>query len=56
MGNFAGNYSFIVQEAAQGFHWNNQQASQYPFVCYFTNPSSGTEELLHLPMLLSPAT
>jgi hypothetical protein len=48
VGDFAKNYSFIVQNAAQGFYWSNQQASIHSFVCYLKNPKSGTGELLHL--------
>src|SRR5207244_89408 len=33
-GDFAKNYSFIVQDAAQGFHWENSQATLHPFVVY----------------------
>lgn len=32
---FAENYSFILQDAAQGFHWNNDQATLHPFICYY---------------------
>ena len=32
---FAENYSFVVQDAAQGFHWNNSQATIHPFVFYY---------------------
>ena len=32
---FSENYSFILQDAAQGFHWNNSQATLYPFVTYY---------------------
>jgi hypothetical protein len=32
---FAENYSFVVQDAAQGFHWNNNQATLHPFVVYY---------------------
>ena len=32
---FSVNYSFIVQDAAQGFHWNNSQATVHPFVIYY---------------------
>ena len=32
---FAENYSFVVQDAAQSFHWNNLQATIHPFVCYY---------------------
>ncbi|KAM4046376.1 LOW QUALITY PROTEIN: uncharacterized protein ACNLHF_009977 [Anomaloglossus baeobatrachus] len=32
---FAENYSIIVQDAIQGFHWENSQATVHPFVIYF---------------------
>lgn len=32
---FAENYAFIVQDAAPGFHWNNDQASIYTVVIYY---------------------
>ena len=32
---FSENYSFVLQDAAQGFHWNNSQATLHPFVAYF---------------------
>ena len=41
---FSENYAFILQDAAQGFHWNNSQATLHPFVAYFID--SG--ELCHL--------
>lgn len=31
---FAENYSFMVQDEVQGFHWNNSQATLHPFVIY----------------------
>lgn len=31
---FAENYSFIVQDAVQGYHWNNSQATLHPIVIY----------------------
>ena len=32
---FAENYSFLVQDAAQRFHWNNSQATIHPLkVCH----------------------
>ena len=34
-GDFSENHSFIIQDAVQGFHWNNDQANIYPFVAYF---------------------
>ena len=32
---FAENYAFVLQDAAQSFHWNNDQATIHPFVVYF---------------------
>jgi hypothetical protein len=32
---FAENYSFVLQDEAQGFHWNNAPATIHPFVIYF---------------------
>jgi hypothetical protein len=32
--NFADNYSSVLQDEIQGFHWNNTQATVYPFVIY----------------------
>ena len=34
-GDFSENYSFVLQDAAQGFHWNNSQATMHPFVPYY---------------------
>lgn len=33
---FAENYTFTAQEAPQGFHWNNKQASVFQVVVYYT--------------------
>ena len=33
------NYSLLVQDAAQGFHWNNSQAMIHPFVIYYVDES-----------------
>lgn len=32
---FSENYSFIVQDEAQSFHWNNDQATVHPFAVYY---------------------
>ncbi|XP_038055995.1 uncharacterized protein LOC119727986 [Patiria miniata] len=42
---FAENYSFVVQDAAQSFHWNNLQATIHPFVCYFQQEGKLNEHL-----------
>ena len=31
---FAENYSFIVQDAVQGFHWNSSQATIHLSICH----------------------
>jgi hypothetical protein len=36
---------FIIQDAAQEFHWNNQQATIHPFVSYFENSKHKLENL-----------
>lgn len=32
---FAENYKFVVQEEAQAFYWNNNQATLFPMVIYY---------------------
>ena len=32
---FSENYSVVLQDAAQGFHWNNLQATIHPFIVYY---------------------
>ena len=32
---FSGNDTFILQDAAPGFHWKNSQATIHPFVAYY---------------------
>lgn len=34
---FAENYSFILHDKVQGFHWNKSQTTIHPFVIYFKN-------------------
>lgn len=43
---FSENYAFVVQEAVQGFHWNNNQATVHPFVIYYQNQE--TKKLEHI--------
>jgi hypothetical protein len=45
LGDFWENYSFIIQDAAQGFHWSNQQATIHPFVSDFKNSKNKLENL-----------
>ena len=41
LGDFAENYSFVIQDAVQGFHWNNTQATIHPFVAYYYDAVRG---------------
>lgn len=34
IGDFSENYSFLVQDAIQSYHWSNDQATLHPFVAY----------------------
>ena len=40
IGDFAENYSFMVQDAAQIFHWTNEQVTLHPIVIYYLNADS----------------
>ena len=33
--NFAENYTFVVQDEIQSFHWNNDQVTIHPVVGYY---------------------
>ena len=43
---FAENYSFIVQDAVQGFLWNRSQATVHPFVIYYVNSEKSSQDRL----------
>ena len=34
---FSENYSFVLQDSAQAYHWNNSQATVHPFVVYYVH-------------------
>lgn len=34
---FSENFSFLVQDSVQGYHWNNSQCTLHPFVAYYKN-------------------
>ena len=46
---FSENYSFVLQDAAQGYHWNNSQATLHPFVAYYNNAE---DELCHISYMI----
>ena len=35
VGDFSENYSFVVQDAAQGVHWSNSSCTLHPWMCYY---------------------
>ena len=37
---FAENYSFIIQDAIQGFYWQNSQATLHSFAVYYRDLST----------------
>lgn len=41
---FAENYAFVVQDAAPGFHWNNDQGTVYTVVIYYKINNELTHE------------
>ena len=45
---FAENYSFIVQDAMQGFHWNSSQTTIHPFVIYYVNSEKSSQNRLDI--------
>lgn len=42
---FAENYSFVIQNEAQGYHWNNAQATIHPFVIYYRGENNSLEHI-----------
>jgi len=40
---FAQNYSFLEQDAVQGYHCDNSQATLHPFVIYYRNSCAEKE-------------
>ncbi|KAI4473734.1 hypothetical protein M0804_015206 [Polistes exclamans] len=42
---FAENYAFVVQDAAQEFHWNNDQATVYTVVIYYKVDNQLTHQI-----------
>ena len=35
VGDFSENYSFVIQDAAQGVHWSNSSCTLHPWICYY---------------------
>ena len=35
VGDFAENFTFVMQDEVQSYHWNNAQATIHPLVCYW---------------------
>lgn len=36
---YSQNYTFVIQDEIQGYHWNNEQATIHPFVYYYKTSS-----------------
>lgn len=51
---FAENFSFIIQDEIQGFHWENAQCTVHPFVMYYKNEQAVISNLSFC--FLSPDT
>lgn len=43
---FAENYSFLIQDEVQGYHWENSQCTVHPFVIYRTAICDGEEKVV----------
>ena len=41
-GDFSENFSFVIQDEAQGYRWEHSQATVHPFVVYYRNQNSET--------------
>ena len=39
-GDFSENYSFVIQDAAQGVHWSNTACTLHPWICYYREDNS----------------
>jgi len=48
---FAENYSFVIQDAVQGFYWDNSQATLHPFAVYYKD--SNDEVVCHSICMIS---
>lgn len=46
---FSENYTFVLQDEVQSYHWNNAQCTIHPFVVYFKNTKG---ELDHLSFVI----
>ena len=42
---FAENCSFVIQDAVQGFNWENSQSTLHPLVVYYASPNNILEFL-----------
>ena len=42
LGDFSENYSFVIQDEVQGYHWNKNQCTLHPVVVYIGNEGSLT--------------
>ena len=40
VGDFSENYSFVMQDAAQGVHWFNTSCTLHPWICYYNEDNT----------------
>jgi len=48
MFDFSENYSYVCQEASQAFHFNNNQCTVSPTICYYKENGELKQECLCL--------
>ena len=48
------NFSFVVQDEIQGYHWNNQQCGLHPTVLYYCKENES--DLVSTSIVLSQMT
>lgn len=49
---FSENYSFVLQDEVQSYHWTNSQATLHPFVVYYRGEDSKIQHLNYVLNLL----
>lgn len=45
---FSENFKFVIQNEAQGYHWNNESATIHPFVVYYKDANNDLQHLSYV--------
>lgn len=45
IGDYSENYSFVIQDAIQGYHWSYSQATIHPFVIYYRTADGNLDSI-----------